>query len=216
MRTDDATRQPDAAFLEPRAINPKSATDFDAAYTSSPVWDIGFPQPAFQALATAGAIRGRVVDVGCGTGEHALMAAALGCEATGVDLAQTGIALARAKALERGLNVRFEVLDALQLPTLGEQFDTGLDSGLFHVLDPATRIEFAHALRAVMRTGGRYYILCFSDQQPGTWGPFRISQEEIRNTFHAGWAVESIEPSRFQVRTLPGGAHAWLVRLFAQ
>ena len=144
------------------------------------------------------------------------MAAAIGCEATGVDLAQTAITAARAKALERGLTVRFEVLDALQLLSLGAQFDTGLDSGLFHVLDPATRIDFAQALRSVIRTGGRYYILCFNDLQPGTWGPYRISQEEIRRVFQAGWAVESIEPSRFLVRTVPGGALAWLVRLVAQ
>ena len=49
--------------------------DFDAAYSGTPPWDIGRPQPAFLALAEAGALRGRVLDVGCGTGEHTLMAA---------------------------------------------------------------------------------------------------------------------------------------------
>lgn len=216
MPTEDDPRKGDAALLEPRAINPTSAKDFDAAYSSSPVWDIGYPQPAFRSLATAGALHSRVLDVGCGTGEHALMAADLGCEATGVDLAQTAIVAARAKAFDRGLNVRFEVLDALQLPLLAAQFDIGLDSGLFHVLEPNSRIDFAKALRSVIPTGGRYYILCFSDLQPGKWGPYRISQEEIRKVFKDGWVVESIEPSRFLIRTVPDGAHAWLVCLTAQ
>jgi SAM-dependent methyltransferase len=79
------------------------------------------------ALAEAGAIRGRVLDVGCGTGEHALMAAELGLEATGVDVAAAAIAAAEAKAAERHLEVRFLVWNALDLAALGERFDTVLD-----------------------------------------------------------------------------------------
>ena len=46
---------------------------FDEAYTSGrPPWDISQPQPAFVALAQAGRITGKVLDVGCGTGENAL------------------------------------------------------------------------------------------------------------------------------------------------
>ena len=41
-------------------------------YATTPPWDIGRPQPAFLALAEASAIQGRVLDVGCGTGEHRL------------------------------------------------------------------------------------------------------------------------------------------------
>jgi SAM-dependent methyltransferase len=59
----------------------------DNLYAGPPPWDIGRPQPAFQALADAGSVSGRVLDVGCGTGEHALMAARLGLDATGIDLA---------------------------------------------------------------------------------------------------------------------------------
>jgi SAM-dependent methyltransferase len=55
-------------------------------YTTAPPWDIGRPQPAFAGLARAGAIRGRVLDAGCGTGEHALMAAGSGQDATGIDI----------------------------------------------------------------------------------------------------------------------------------
>ncbi len=56
-------------------------------YASPPPWDIGRPQPALLGLARAGLVRGRVLDAGCGTGEHTLMAASLGLDATGIDLA---------------------------------------------------------------------------------------------------------------------------------
>src|SRR6266545_1582786 len=114
-------------------MRPRRTEDFDALYAGTPPWDIGRPQPAFLALAQEGAVRGRMLDVGCGTGEHVLMAAGLGLEATGVDAAATAIDAARRKARDRGLTARFLVWDALRLAALGELFDTVLDSGLFHV-----------------------------------------------------------------------------------
>jgi bacterioferritin len=67
------------------------------------VWDIGRPHPALDHLATAGKLVGRVLDVGCGTGKHALVAASLGYEAVGVDMSKRAIELAKTKAAERGM-----------------------------------------------------------------------------------------------------------------
>src|SRR3982751_5325793 len=100
------TEPPDAV---PDLQRPPQREDFDAFYAGTPPWDIGRPQPAFLELAEAGRIRGRVLDAGCGTGEHALMAAGMGLEATGIDAAPAAIAVAERKAGERGLTVRFVV-----------------------------------------------------------------------------------------------------------
>src|SRR2546421_2189920 len=133
---------------------PGRPEDFDFLYAVTPPWDIGRPQPAFVALAQAGAIRGRVLDVGCGTGEHALMAAELGLDATGVDMATAAIEAAKRKARDRGLSARFLVWDAFELAVLDEQFDTVLDSGLFHVFQNDDRPMFVDNLRAVIPAGG--------------------------------------------------------------
>ncbi len=66
--------------------------DFEASYEGTPPWEIGRPQPAFAALAESGRLEGPLLDVGCGTGEHVLMAAALGLDATGIDIAPTASA----------------------------------------------------------------------------------------------------------------------------
>lgn len=182
-------------------------------YEGTPPWDIGRPQTAFLALAETGAFIGPVLDVGCGTGEHVLMAAALGLEATGVDTSPTAISKAERKASERGLAARFCVHDALELGSLGEVFATVFDCGLFHLFSDEHRPCLVKSLGTVTRPGSRYYMLCFSDRQPGDWGPRRVTQAEIRAAFVRGWQVESIEPARLEVTLNPNGAEAWLATI---
>jgi 2-polyprenyl-3-methyl-5-hydroxy-6-metoxy-1,4-benzoquinol methylase len=114
--------------------------EWDASYTAgtSAPWDIGRPQPAFVRLADEGRLTARLLDAGCGTGENALLAASRGADVTGIDVAPTAIARARAKASERGLTARFEVADALDLGRLSLTVDTVIDSGVFHVFGPGT------------------------------------------------------------------------------
>ncbi len=190
------------------------AHDFDAMYVAGqPPWDIGRPQPAFRELADRGRLVGHVLDVGCGTGEHALMAAALGLDATGVDAANTAVTIARRKANERDLSARFMTWNALELADLGASFDTVLDCGLFHVFEDLDRPKFVDALRASMPVGGWYYMLCFSDLEPGDWGPRRIQQDEIRVSFSDGWRVAAIEPATIEITLAPGSARAWLASI---
>jgi len=196
-------------FPESRPSRPPR--DFEAAYATTPPWDIGRPQLAFERLAVVGALVGKVLDVGCGTGEHALCAASLGHEAVGVDIAPTAIELAKAKATKRSLDVWFLVFDALRLPELGEQFDTVLDCGLFHVFDDDDRARYVESLASVIPTGGRYHMLCFSERQPGDWGPRRVTRQEIRASFAEGWVVDSIEPAVIEITIDPAGARAWHV-----
>jgi len=190
---------------------------WDSAYEagSRPPWDIGRPQPAFVRLADGGLLSGRVLDAGCGTGEHALLAAARGADVVGVDVSPRAIERARRKAGERGLTVRFEVADALSLGELGLTFDTVIDSGLFHVFDDADRTRYVTSLAAVLAPGGTCYLMCFSDRQPGTTGPRRVRQEELRTAFSDGWAVTAIVAEVFEVNPEFGAleAQAWLATI---
>jgi SAM-dependent methyltransferase len=187
---------------------------WDASYTGgTPApWDIGRPQPAFVRLADEGRLTGRLLDAGCGTGENALLAASHGADVTGIDVAPTAIARARAKATERGLTARFEVADALDLGRLGLSVDTVIDSGAFHVFSDDDRARYVARLAAVLRPAGACYLMCFSDRQPGTWGPRRVGADELRAAFADGWAIESIDPDAFEINPVLGTTQvqAWL------
>ena len=179
-------------------------------------WDIGRPQPAVVRLAEQGLLAGRVLDSGCGTGEHTLLAAAHGADATGVDVSGLAIGRAREKAAERGLVARFETGDVLRLADLGLTFDVIIDSGVFHVFDDEDRVRYVASLASVLRPGGHCYLACFSDRQPGTWGPRRVSQDELRAAFSRGWTVASIEAATFEVNEARIGVssvQAWLAVL---
>ena len=201
---------------------------WDAAYAGStpPPWDLGRPQPAFVRLAEQGLLAGQVLDVGCGTGEQTLLAASSGAEALGVDVSPLALEQARGKAAARGIpaaaggqigpaaaggqigpaaaggqigTARFEVADALSLGDLGLSFNTVIDSGLFHVFDDDSRARYVASLASVLRPGGHLYLMCFSDRQPGTFGPRRVSQDELRAAFGDGWMILAIQADTFAV-----------------
>lgn len=192
-----------------------SQDTFETMYAGKPPWDIGKPQPVF--VAVADRVTGDVLDAGCGTGENALFFAGRGHAVLGIDFLEGPIQQARRKAQERGLNAEFARMDALTLDTSECRFDTVIDCGLFHVFSDEDRARYVAGLTHVTRPGGLLLLLCFSDAEPGTQGPRRVSQDELRNAFGNGWDVEAIRPERFEIRPdleevrfSAGGPKAWL------
>jgi SAM-dependent methyltransferase len=189
---------------------------WDASYHDGPApWDVGRPQPAVVRVASEGGFAGTVLDAGCGTGENALHVASLGLPVLGVDVAGTALAIARAKAAERGIEAEFAEADALHLERLGRRFATVLDCGLFHSLDGGERPGYVASLASVTEPGATLYVLCFSDDGPGT-GPHPVRQDELRAAFGpgSGWKVATIEPDRAQTRYHDDdGAPAWLATI---
>jgi SAM-dependent methyltransferase len=187
---------------------------FETAYAGQAPWDIGRPQQPF--LDAADRITGSVLDAGCGTGDTALYFAGRGHQVTGIDFLDEPIRRARRKAAERGVPATFLVQDALTLADWDERFDSVIDSGLFHVFSDEDRRRYVEGLAAVLRPGGRLFLLCFSDEEPGTQGPRRVSKQELHDAFAGGWCIESLQPSRYEVRpdlkdlsVSEGGPRAW-------
>jgi cyclopropane fatty-acyl-phospholipid synthase-like methyltransferase len=143
---------------------------------------------------------GRLLDPGCGTGENALFFAARGLEVTGFDFLAGPVESAKQKARERGIAATFVVKDALTLADEAARFDSIIDSGLFHVFSDDDRKRYVEGLVHVLEPGGRLFLLCFSDEQPGALGPRRVAQPELESAFLRGWVIESIEKATFEIR----------------
>jgi SAM-dependent methyltransferase len=170
---------------------------FENLYAGPAPWDIGKPQERFVAITDQ--VTSPVLDAGCGTGEHALFFAAQGHRVVGIDFVPEAIRRARRKAAERGLPVEFLVKDATTLGDWAEPFATVIDCGLFHVFSDDDRRRYVQGLARVVRPDGRLFLMCFSDEEPGTEGPRRVSRQELNDAFAEGWKIESVQPARCEV-----------------
>ncbi len=169
---------------------------FDEFYkTTTPPWVVGEPQPAVVELERAGLIRGKVLDVGCGTGEHTILLTGLGYDVLGIDFAPEAVEQARRNADAKGAGARFEVADATNLPA-DPPYDTILDSALFHIFDEADRPKYVASLHGAVLPGGIVHGLALSDQGRG-FGP-QVSGETIRDAFGDGWELEALEPATYR------------------
>jgi SAM-dependent methyltransferase len=199
-------------------------SSFDDFYRSStPPWVIGEPQPAIVQLERAGLIRGKVLDVGCGTGEHTIMLTRLGYDVLGIDFAPQAVEQARRNAEAEGVDARLEVADAMNLGD-SPLYDTIVDSALFHIFDDADRPKYVASLHGACLPGGVVHILALSDAGRG-FGP-EVSEEVIREAFADGWVLEALDTTTYrgvvqevhaEVLDLPVGTRvdepAWLARV---
>ncbi len=178
-----------------------------------PPWDIDGPQRAFVDLERVGAIRGRVLDVGCGTGENALFLADRGHEVWGVDTVTGAIGQAREKARERALDATFRVWNVFDVKRMGMTFDSAIDSGLFHIFGKEDRARYADVLAHVVHPGGALHVLAMQKGRPPGLGPEGVSRVDIDAAFDADWTVSRVAESIYETRAPGPGEAAWIVTL---
>ncbi|MBI2067048.1 MAG: class I SAM-dependent methyltransferase [Deltaproteobacteria bacterium] len=99
---------------------------------------------------------GRFLDVGCGSGEHAIQIAARGYDVTGIDIAPQLIWRAQKKG--RGRRIRFRVCDMRRLDYF-EKFDavTSIFTSFGYFDDRENQVVL-QGMRRALRKGGRLYL----------------------------------------------------------
>ncbi len=151
-------------------------------------WDRGVSPP--ELLETLRELEpGRALDLGCGTGTHALTLARHGWQVVGVDFSSRALREARRKARAAGLadRVRFVWGDVTRLERLDlpREADLILDIGCFHGLPPEDQPRYALGVVEHLRPGGLYLLYTFAPVERGRWKKVRVgvTPQRVREIF---------------------------------
>ncbi len=116
---------------------------------------------------------------------------------------RNAIEQARENAAAKGVDARFDVADAMNLPE-EPAYDTIIDSALFHIFDDADRPKYVRSLHAACRPGALVHVLALSDAGRG-FGP-EVSEAVVREAFGDGWELEALDTTTY--RGVVGEPHA--------
>ena len=141
-------------------------------------------------------VKGDVLDIGTGPGTQAIELAGRGFEVTATDISDSAIQKAKERAALEKRVVKFIPDDILETK-LTDNFDFVFDRGCFHVLPPDRRKDYVKATQELLKPSGWLFLKCFSQLEPGDYGPYRLSPEEIRNVFQSPFIVHSIKDTVF-------------------
>lgn len=140
----------------------------------------------------------RVLDLGTGPATQAMALAKRGHEVVATDIAPSAIEKARKAAKRRGLAIDFRVDNILDSALEEGLVDLVVDRGVFHVLPPEARPRYVHEVHRILRPRGLLFLKTFSDKEPGSYGPYRLSPGELRSHFLDEFDLESLEDATFQ------------------
>ncbi len=139
---------------------------------------------------------GMVLDLGSGPGTQSIALAKMGFKVTGIDISETAVKKANEKAKNEGLAINFLHDDILNIH-ITENFDLILDRGCFHVLDPLDRQKYVNNINKLLNQNAYLLLKCFSDKEPGSEGPHRVSHNDINKHFDRRLKIISIVDSIF-------------------
>lgn len=151
---------------------------------------------------------GRALDLGCGTGIHAVTLASRGWDVTGIDLVPKAIDRARERAAKAGVTVRFILGDVTDLQAAGidGKFQLILDFGTVHGLTVAQRIAVGRSVTGVAAPDATLLMLSF--KRGRRWPlPHGLTRAEIEATY-PGWTITDEFPQNAELPPFLKKLHA--------
>lgn len=166
--------------------------DWDEKYQKGEaVWDKGAPAPAMKQYLTRHRIHGRALVPGCGRGHEVSLAVECGLDATGLDIAPTAVAEARAQYPH--LAERFVTGNLFDPPEkMRGAYDVVLEHTCMSGLPPTWRVDYRRGIDLTLRPGGLLIGIWYIDPalDPGNEGPpFPFSVHDLTALFAEGYEI---------------------------
>lgn len=177
--------------------SPVGAEGWDAVYRSTdetrlPWFSAALDETVFHALSEHGAVRGRWLEVGAGTGAMAIAAAARGFRVTAIDVSTA--ALAQAQQHAGAADVTW-VLDDVLAPRVQGHFDVAHDRGCLHVLPDTQHARYVASLADRIAPGGWLALVTHDPSDATPRGTRRFTRDQLSALFAPAFVLRDQRPA---------------------
>ncbi|MER5175572.1 MAG: class I SAM-dependent methyltransferase [Candidatus Nitrosocosmicus sp.] len=152
-----------------------------------------------QALNQLKISNGKFLDIGTGPATQVIQLAKIGLTVVGSDISENAIKRANKIYWDRkDASIRFIVDDILNSNIKDNEFDYIFDRGCFHVLSIDKRQKYIKTIKRILKENGIFFLKCFSEKEQGDDGPYRFSEDKIKEIFGKDFTIDSIKDTVYQ------------------
>jgi ubiquinone/menaquinone biosynthesis C-methylase UbiE len=142
--------------------------------------------------------QGKFLDLGTGPGTQAIKLYEKGFHVTASDISKTAIEKANELYNNNIKKIDFIVDDILSSNFKENEFDYIFDRGCFHVISINDRKQYIMEIKRILKNNGILFLKCFSDKEQGDYGPYRFSEDGIKEIFGKGFKIQNIKETVYQ------------------
>ncbi|MGI9536615.1 MAG: class I SAM-dependent methyltransferase [Desulfocapsaceae bacterium] len=148
----------------------------------------------------------KIIDLGCGAGNYIIYLSKKGFDSTGLDISKHAIRIAQESALSKGINCKFIVGNIIKFDfEISGLFDSAFDWEVLHHVFPEDREKYVSNVAKILKPGGQYMSVCFSEDSPqfGGKGKYRktpintelyfSSESEMHELFSPDFNIEELK-----------------------
>ena len=140
---------------------------------------------------------GSILDLGTGPGTQAIKLCEKGFQVSASDISKTAIKNANELYNKDIKKINFIIDDILKSNFEENEFDYIFDRGCFHVLSVSDRKKYVGEIKRILNRNGVLFLKCFSIKEPGDYGPYRFSEDDLKNIFQ-DFEISTIKETVYQ------------------